>query len=127
MLKTKINKVIFIDTITREFIKFAKIMGIFPKICYHFKELSWYGYHVYGEEEIRYFDKGSFYEYARINSECYHLLNDNLVKYTYLFSNRWAYYTDYPVHKFKNVDELADLFLSHLRDKGYPRYIKIIH
>lgn len=127
MLKTKINKVIFIDTITREFIKFAKIMGIFPKICYHFRELSWYGYHVYGEEEIRYFDKGSFYEYARIDSKCYHLLNDNLVKYTYLFSNRWAYYTDYPVHKFKNVDELADLFLSHLRDKGYPRYIKIIH
>ena len=125
MLKTKINKVIFIDTITREFIKFAKIMGIFPKICYHFKKLSWNGYQYYGEEEIRYFGKRSFYEYARQESKFYTILNDNLIKHIYLFSNIWAY-GDEPLGKFKNANELADLFLSHLRDKGYPRYIKII-
>ena len=102
-------------------------MGIFPKICYHFKKLSWNGYQLYGEEEIRYFDRRSFYQYARQKSKCYQTLNDNLIKYTYLFSNRWAYGTWNSVDEFKNTNELADLFLSHLRDKGYPRYIKIIH
>lgn len=126
MLKTKINKVIFIDTITREFIKFAKIMGIFPKICYHFSELGWNGYQFYGEEEIRYFGKRSFYEYARQEGSYYYTLNDNFIKYVYLFSNRWNYRTGHSVDKFGNAKELADLFLSHLRDKGYPRYIKII-
>lgn len=49
MLKTKINKVIYIDTVTREFIKFAKMMGIFPKICYQFRKLlSWDAYQYYG-------------------------------------------------------------------------------
>lgn len=119
MLKTKINKVIFIDTITREFIKFAKIMGIFPRVCYLFRELSWYGE---GKEKIRYFEKRSFYEYAKQEGRYYYTLNDNFIKYTYLFSNR----TWYSVNKFENAKELADLFLSHLRDKGYPRYIKII-
>lgn len=112
MLKTKINKVIFIDTITREFIKFAKIMGIFPRVCYLF----------YREEGIRYFEKRSFYEYAKQQGRYYYTLNDNFIKYTYLFSNRcWN-----SVDKFENANELADLFLSHLKDKGYPRYIKII-
>jgi hypothetical protein len=124
MLKT--NKVIFIDTITREFIKFAKIKGIFPKICYNFMKLSWNGYQLYGEEEIRYFEKRSFYEYARQEGRYYSTLNDNFIKYTYLFSNRWAYGTWHSVDKFENAKELADLFLSHLSDNGYPRYIKII-
>ena len=91
MLNTKIYKVIFIDTITSEFIKFAKIMGIFPKICYHFRKLSWYGCQLYGAEEIRYFEKRSFYEYARQEGRGYYTLNDNFIKDTYLFSNRWAY------------------------------------
>ena len=121
---SKISKVIFIDTITREFIKFAKIMGIFPKICYHFKEYDRTQY--YGDEEINYFHKRSFYEYPRQEARYYTTLNDNFIKFVYLFSNRWAYNTYFPMHKFKEADELADLFLSHLRDKGYPRYIKII-
>ena len=122
MLKTKINKVIFIDTITREFIKFAKIMGIFPRVCHLFRELSWNRYQFYGEKEIRYFEKRSFYEYARQEGRYYSTLNDNFIKHTYLFSNR----TWYSVNKVENAKELADLFLSHLKDKGYPRYIKII-
>jgi len=121
---SKTNKLVFIDTITREFIKFAKIMKIFPKICYYFKEYDRTQY--YGDEEINYFDKRSFYEYARQEARYYTMLNDNFIKFVYLFSNRWAYNTYFPIHKFKEADELADLFLSHLKDKGYPRYIKII-
>lgn len=82
---------------------------------------------IMGGIEISYFTKGSFYEYARNEARCYKTLNDNFIIYTYLFAKRWAYYTDSPIHEFKNANELADLFLSHLRDKGYPRYIKIIH
>ena len=121
MLKTKINKVVFIDTITREFIKFAKIMGIFPSICFHFRNFT--RFELPNETAIQYFRKNSFYEYARREGRYYLTLNDNLIKYVYLFSNRWSY----PIDKFENTNELADLFISHLKDKGYSRYIRIIH
>lgn len=124
------NKVIYIDTITREFIKFAKIMGIFPKICFYFKKYTWGKFDYDDEEEIMYFSKGSFYEWARRASKYYDILNDGLIKYVYLFARDWKVYCDENGNLIGNVneaDELADLFLSHLRGKGYPRYIKIIH
>lgn len=122
---SKKNKVIFIDTITREFIKFAKIMGIFPSICYHFKErLQRYVYEGHNEEPLNYFDKNSFYEYVRQEGKYYKYLNDGLIKHVYLFTIRIVY-NEYKI--FKNDDELTNLFLSHLKDKGYIRYIKIVH
>ena len=126
----KVNKVIFIDTITREFIKFAKIMGIFPRVCFYFKEHIWNGLRYYEEEEIRYFGKGSFYEWARIASQTYNLLNESIIKYVYLFASDWKVWYDENGNLIGNIneaDELASLFLSHLREKGYPRYIRIIH
>ena len=115
------RKQIYIDTITREFIKFAKIIGIFQSICFHFRNYT--RFELPNEKAITYFREHSFYEYARREGRYYLTLNDNLIKYVYLFSNRWSYKVD----KFENANELVDLFLSHLKDKGYSRYIKIIH
>ena len=126
---SKTNNHIFIDTITREFIKFAKIIGIFPKISYLFWERTRNLYHVFDNEKVKYVpiaycNKKSFYEYARIEGRsCNIFLNDGFIKRVYLFS---AGYGSYDVDSFENADELADLFLNYLRDKGYPRYIRII-
>ena len=62
-------KLIFISTITREFIKFAKLMGIFSLICNEFRK------HVTIE---KFFSKNSFYEYARYESKYFYTLNENL-------------------------------------------------
>lgn len=126
---SKTNNHIFIDTITREFIKFAKIIGIFPKISYLFWEKTRNLYTVFDFEKVKYvpiayYSKKSFYEYARIEGiYCGLFLNDNFIKRVYLLS---ASYDFCDVDSFENADELADLFLNYLRDKGYPRYIKII-
>ena len=68
-----------------------------------------------------FFRKNSFYDYALYESKYYTLLNDGFIKNVYLFSS------NYMPSKIKNVDEYVDLFLSHLKSKGYPRYIKLIH
>lgn len=111
------RKVIFIDTITREFIKFAKIMGILPLIYgKYFKHCS-YSF-VSGYQEL--FRKNSFYNYARNRARLtYYFLNDNLIKNVYFFKGDYTKNTD--------IDILVELFLSHLKDKGYMRYIKIIY
>ena len=120
---SKTSKVIYIDTITREFIKFAKIMGIFPRISYYYAKTV--------NPRIDFFKKKGFYMYVRENSLYYNILNDGLIKNIFLFEKRWHVYFDsetgLPIDGFEDINELADLFLSHLRDKGYPRYIKIIH
>lgn len=123
----KTNNHIFIDTITREFIKFAKIIGIFPKISHLFwkKTRNLYAIFDIGKMEcvpIGYYNKKSFYEYARIEGRYNVYLNDNFIKRVYLFSDSCGYNED----SFENADELADLFLNYLRDKGYPRYIVVI-
>ena len=106
-------KLIFINTITREFIKFAKIMGILPLIYNEFRK--------YVTIE-KFFQKNSFYEYARDESRYFYTLNENLIKRVFLFKNHWYEDTDV----IPNTDIFAELFLSHLKDKGYMRYIKII-
>lgn len=106
-------KLILINTITREFIKFAKLMGILPLIYNEFRK--------YVTIE-KFFQKNSFYEYARDESRYFYTLNENLIKCVFLFKNRWYEDTDV----IPNTDILAELFLSHLKDKGYIRYIKII-
>ena len=126
---SKRAKVIYIDTVTREFIKFAKIMGIFPNICkLFFNTVKETNTHYYFLEPSRnpttdisdYFTNGSFYKYARDNGMYFYTLNDGFIKRVYLFE-------DYYSKPFENSDILADLFLSHLKDKGYIRYIKLIH
>lgn len=107
---SKRAKAIYIDTVTREFIKFAKIMGIFPNICKLFFNTT---------KETNYFTNGSFYKYAEDNGMYFYSLNDGFIKRVYLFE-------DYYSKPFENSDILADLFLSHLKDKGYLRYIKLI-
>ena len=106
-------KLILINTITREFIKFAKLMGILPLIYNEFRK--------YVTIE-KFFQKNSFYEYARDESRYFYTLNENLIKRVFLFKNHWYEDTDV----IPNTDILAELFLSHLKDKGYIRYIKII-
>jgi hypothetical protein len=126
---SKRAKAIHIDTVTREFIKFAKIMGIFPNICKLFfnavKETNTHYYFLKPDKDAttdisKYFMKGSFYEYALDKGTYFCLLNDGLIKRVYLFEY-------YDSKSFENSDILADLFLSHLKDKGYIRYIKLIH
>lgn len=126
---SKRAKVIYIDTVTREFIKFAKIMGIFPNICKLFvntvKETN---AHYYVLKPSRnpttsisdYFTNGSFYEYAKDKGMYFSTLSDGFIKRVYLFEY-------YDSKSFENSDILADLFLSHLKDKGYLRYIRLIH
>ena len=126
---SKRAKAIYIGTVTREFIKFAKIMGIFPNICkLFFNVVRGTSAHYYFLEQDKdatinisyYFTNGSFYEYARDNGMYFYTLNDGFIKRVYLFE-------DYYSKPFENSDILADLFLSHLKDKGYLRYIKLIH
>ena len=107
-------KLIFISTITREFIKFAKLMGIFTLICNNFRKFV---------TTEKFFSKNSFYEYARDEAKYFVTLNENLIKRVFLFKKPW-YNSDTDV--IPNTDILAELFLSHLKDKGYIRYIKII-
>lgn len=116
------NKCIYVNTITREFIKFAKTMGIFAEVehcfntfCKHSNATYYWG------EPISFWQHGGFAEYAFEQSKYYYLLNDGLIINVYLFGN---YYFSKKLHE--EGKELADLFLSHLRDKGYSRYIRLI-
>ena len=117
------NRHIYINTVTREFIKFAKIIGIFSEVEYCFKtflERNTTTMFYFGEP-ISFWKHASFAEYAFRVSAYYSVLNDGLIINVYLFGN-W-YFSDRLRYDKK---ELADLFLSHLRDKGYSRYIKLI-
>lgn len=120
---SKRAKAIYIGTVTREFIKFAKIMGIFPNICKLFFKDSTCCFSFSGPNmnpTTRYFMSGSFYKYAADMGMYFSTLSDGFIKRVYLFE-------DYYSKPFENSDILADLFLSHLKDKGYIRYIKLIH
>ena len=121
---SKRAKVIYIDTVTREFIKFAKIMGIFPNICKLFFKINTHYYFSEPNRNLatsvsKYFMSGSFYKYAEGMGMYFYTLNDGFIKRVYLFE-------DYYSKPFENSDILADLFLSCLKDKGYSRYIKLI-
>lgn len=121
---SKRAKAIYIGTVTREFIKFAKIMGIFPNICKLFFKNNTYYYFSEPNRNLatsvsKYFMSGSFYKYAADMGMYFSTLNDGFIKRVYLFE-------DYYSKPFENSDILADLFLSHLKDKGYLRYIKLI-
>ena len=109
----KNSKCIFIDTITREFLKFAKIMGIMPSIYKQYLRYCSFSF-VSGIQEL--FTKNSFYDYAKYEAYHYRLLNEEFIRRIYFF----AAYDE-------NTNELVDLFISHLKSKGYPRYIKLIH
>ena len=117
------NKCIYVNTITREFIKFAKIMGIFSEVEYCFKTFLKHNTTTmfYFGEPISFWKHASFAEYAFEVSRYYSMLNDGLIINVYLFGN-WFFSN----RLICNKKELADLFLSHLRDKGYSRYIKLI-
>ena len=116
------NRYIYINTVTREFIKFAKTMGIFAEVEHCFKTFCKHSNATYyWGEPISFWQHGGFAEYAFERSKYYSLLNDGLIINVYLFGN---YYFSKKLHE--EGKELADLFLSCLRDKGYSRYIKLI-
>lgn len=120
------RRTILLDTLTRHFITFAKTMGIFPRIVLRFKERAkWEG--------VNFYDKGSFYEYVRknIQSRGYYgdrVLNEHTIKMLYfedlLPPSRSDYkkYTD----SINESEMLLELFMSYLKDRKIPRYIKII-
>ena len=124
------RKTIFLNTLTRHFITFAKTMGFFPKIVSRFKERAkWEG--------VDFYEKGSFYEYVRKNIQCRGYYGDRVLNE---YTIRTLYFEDiYPpsssifITNFeeyaKSVKEgeiLLELFMSYLNDKKIYRYIKII-
>ena len=119
------RRTILLDTLTRHFVTFAKTMGIFPKVALRFKELAhWNG--------VTFYEKRSFYEYVRRSirwSNCNILiLNDNTIRDIYFRELYPIDNTNYRRHM-KSVEEsemLLGLFMSYLRDKKIPRYIKIL-
>ena len=113
----KNSKCIFIDTITREFLKFAKIMGILPSIYKQYLRYCSFSF-VNGLQIL--FTKNSFYNYAKYEGGYYRLLNEEFIRRIYFFAA-------YDKCVIENTNELVDLFISHLKSKGYPKYIRIIH
>ena len=120
------RRTILLDTLTRHFITFAKTMGIFPRIVLRFKERAkWEG--------VDFYDKGSFYEYVRknIQSRGYYgdrVLNEYTIKMLY-FEDLCLSRDSIFITNFKSVKEgeiLLELFMSYLKDKKIPRYIKIL-
>jgi hypothetical protein len=97
-------------------------MGIFSEVELSFKRFCCHSYGVYyWREPVSFWKYGSFSEYAFEQSKYYSLLNDGLIINVYLFGN-YAFSNKL----YKDKKELADLFLSCLKDKGYSRYIKLI-
>lgn len=77
-------KCIFIDTITREFLKFAKIMDILPSIYKQYLRYCYFSF-VSGLQVL--FKKNSFYDYAKYEGGYYRLLNEEFIRRIY-FSGR---------------------------------------
>jgi hypothetical protein len=112
------RKEIHIDTITRHFVDFAKIMGIFPEISIRFLNET-----QYAGRGLSYLGGQSFYDYARWQGRYYKLLSDNLIKDVYFFPFVWYY--RYRLPNIKDIDLFVSLFVSYLRDKGIIRYIRV--
>lgn len=109
---------ISIDELTTHFIKFAKIMQLMPKFYLAFK---FYCEHYYnGWKKISFWNKKSFYEYAKFESKNFPILNDSLIMKAYFFCII-LYDSKIDI----NIYELVDLFFSYLKDYGYIRYIKV--
>ena len=112
---------ISIDELTTHFIKFAKIMQLMPKL-YSALKLYCECYHYCGKK-LNFWNKKSFYEYAKIESRSFPILNDSLIMKVYFFCviphyNKICGYD-------LNIYELVNLFFSYLKDYGYTRYIKV--
>lgn len=123
-----------LDTLTKHFLKFAKTIGIYPRIVasyYNFcKENDlcsfWVGYNMlYNVKTNQIID---FYDY--VQKQCTYLttLNDALIKYVFLFQTPPLVYDILNLEKskiYEENDEITELFFSYLKDYGYNRYIKI--
>jgi hypothetical protein len=119
------RRTILLDTLTRHFITFAKTMGIFPRIVLRFKERAKW-------EELDFYEKGSFYEYIRRGLECRgytsRVLNEYSIRSIYFedllppSKSNYKKYTD----SINESEMLLELFMSYLKDRKIPRYIKII-
>ena len=112
----KHEKQITLFKLTEEFVKFARIIGIYPKIHALFYI---YCRCTYQKPMEYFFKKNSFYEYVKSMCIYQRLLNDGLISRIFLFND---YYHD----KFKGSKDIIDLFFSYLHDKGYMRYIKLV-
>lgn len=123
------RRTILLDTLTRHFITFAKTMGFFPTIVSRFKERAKW-------EHVNFYEKKSFYEYIRRCVQCKgygnRVLNEYSIKSIYfdeLYPSRDGIFITNFEEYAKSVKEgeiLLELFMSYLRDKKIPRYIKII-
>jgi len=121
MIKNKPS--IPLDTLTKHFLNFARIIGIYPKIMARY-------YMFCKRNNIQFWIKDEiyqqhFYDYVQIECAYMTLLNDNIVKRLFLFQEP-IYYYDYSFKKIdKENQDIANLFFSYLKDYGYYRYIKI--
>lgn len=125
-MKTKHDS-ISINELTKEFLYFAKVIGIYPKIValFYSKCQSMIGSYVYEKNEIEFFKSNSFYRYADVETAYETLLNDNMIKRVYLFVQKSFFGDEFS--SFKNLNDIVNLFFSHLKDKGYYRYIRVKH
>lgn len=122
------RRTILLDTLTRHFITFAKTMGFFPKLVLNFRERSkWDG--------VDFYRKKSYYDYIERKIVCSGVTRRVLTESTI----RSIYFDDlYPRdnifvtnalkygESIKESEMLIDLFVSYLKDKKIPRYIRIL-
>lgn len=112
------RKYILINTLTRHFIDFAKIMGFFPKIALRYKEICNFDDFL-GGCEYGFYQKMSYYNYINDRLDYYGktFLTDTFVKRVYFFGG----------HGFDpiEVDYLTELFFSYLKEKNIIRYVRI--
>ena len=123
-----------LDTLTYHFLKFAKTIGIYPRIValYHkYCEESivlsfWVNYNMlYNVKSNQIID---FYDYVQSQCRYYSTLNEELVKRVFLFQEPHWFYDNFNVEKpyfYKENDDITKLFFSYLKDYGYYRYTKI--
>ena len=123
-----------LDTLTYHFLKFAKTIGIYPRIVasyYKYCEKSivlsfWVNYNMlYNVKSNQIID---FYDYVQCQCRYYSTLNEELVKRVFLFQEPHWFYDNFNVEKpyfYKENDDITKLFFSYLKDYGYHRYTKI--
>lgn len=118
------RKYILINTLTRHFIDFAKIMGFFPKIAICYKWVCNEFGHPLINEPYEYYHKMSYYDYINDRLKYSYgktLLTDTFVKKVYFFGADGGYKGFDPIE----IDYLTELFFIYLKEKNIIRYIRI--
>ena len=116
------RKYILVNTLTRHFIDFAKIMGFFPKIMLLYKEICNFDDFLSGCD-YGFYHKMSYYDYIHDRLDYFGktFLTDTFVKRVYFFGAYGGYKGFDPIE----VDYLTELFFSYLKEKNIIRYVRI--